>query len=179
MLGPIECVQLCSVVLFFFWNDDSEGGSFTFPVVFMFDTPDSDEYFRSDLAMGMASCCAFIWVVVVSLPLVFDSDNTEERAKMRNLQRSPIFETLHALFSRLLYVSILVTLMRPFSCVTDDHNDELVLSTDRDVLCGGKESFFSGSASSILLIFFVITSTGNILSNLLFLFHAVLLSSYS
>jgi len=159
LLGPIECLQLCSVVLFFFWNDNSEGGNFTFPVVFMFDTPDSDLFFDYQVAMGLASCCVFLWVVVVSLPLVFDSEDVQERAKMRSLQRSPVFDALHVLFSRLLFVSLLATLLRPFSCIMDDGRNDLVLSTDRDELCGGHESFFSGSASSVLLIFFVITST--------------------
>ena len=148
-------------MLYFFWNDNSVGGNFTFPVVFLFDTPDSDPdlFFGYSAAMALASCCVYVWVVVVSLPLVFDAEQPEERRKMRALQRSPVFETLHVCFSRLLFVSIVATLMRPFSCQHGE-GSSLVLSTDQDVLCGGDESFFSGSASSILLIFFVITSTG-------------------
>lgn len=166
LLGPVECVQLSSLVLFFFWNEGAEGGNFTFPVVFMFDSPDSHRFFGYQLAMGLASCCVYVWAVVVSLPLVFDSESAEQRAKMRALQRSPVFSALHALLSRLLFVSLLATLLRPFSCVRHPEEGggagglDLVLSTDRSVLCGGHESFFSGSASSVLLIFFVITSTG-------------------
>jgi hypothetical protein len=161
LLGPLEALQLCSVVLYFFWNDRSEGGSFTFPVVFLFDTPASHHLFDYSLAMGLGSVCVLAWVVVVSLPLVFDSDSDQERRKMRVLQRSPVFQALHVLFSRLLFVSLLATLLRPFSCQLDPSgSSRLVLTTARDELCGGQESFFSGSASTILLIFFVITSTG-------------------
>ena len=137
-----------------------EGGNFTFPVVFMFDTPDSEIYFDYTLSIGLASCCVFVWVMVVSLPLVFDSEDPEERAKMRTLQRSPLFDALHVLFSRLLFVSILATLLRPFSCVMGGLSEDLVLSTNHAEQCGGHESFFSGSASSVLLLFFVITSIG-------------------
>jgi len=159
ILGGIESVQLCSVVLYFFWYSNDTGGNFTFPVVFLFDHSQSEQNFGVDLAMGLAACSGFIWIVIVALPLIFNADNASEREKMRSLQRSPVFEFFHILFSRVIFVSIIVTLMRPFSCIEDPQGSgDLVMSTDWDTLCGGQESFFSGSSSSVLLIFFVITS---------------------
>jgi hypothetical protein len=105
------------VVLYFFWNDNTTGGSFTFPVVFMFDTPIDDaedpnsEFFGFSLAMCLAACCSLLWAVVVALPLVLDTSSSdssrgeeqEGRQHMRSLQRSPVFTALHVLFSRILF----------------------------------------------------------------------------
>lgn len=164
LLGPFESLQLASVVLYFFWNGTrdyvaGEGGSFTFPVVYLFDPNTADAYGYS-LAMGLAAGCVLLWVVIVSLPLVYDSD---DKSAIRSIQNNPAFDALYTLFSRVIFVSIVATLMRPYSCVTGGSDSPLVLSTDPFQECGGNDSpqnrYASNVAASIYLLFFMLTST--------------------
>ena len=166
-LGPLESVQLASVVLYFYWYGTGafqagEGGAFTFPVVFLFDRS-FDDSFDFSVAMGIAVVCVLIWIIMVTVPLIYDSSSSHSSSSkegIRALQQSPAFDFTYVLFSRIIYVSIVATLMRPYSCVlSDDGVDELLVSTHPEVSCGGGVSWSSGRVTSILLLFFILTST--------------------
>jgi hypothetical protein len=166
-LGPIEAIQLASVVLYFYWYgsgtfEAGDGGSFTFPVVFLFDRGLENEYGFS-VAMGLAAVSVFLWVVVVTLPLMYDDDSSQ-MSKIRSLQRTPAFDFLYVMLSRIVYVSIVATLMRPYSCVENfGGGHDLAVSTDAGIVCGGgdadRNAWSTGYSSTILLVFFLITST--------------------
>jgi hypothetical protein len=165
VLGPLESLQLSSVVLYFFWQSTRDaaggGGSFTFPVVYLFDSEDpsdsSGSSFGYSLALGLASVCVLLWLVIVSVPLVYDS---QDKSLIRSFQQNPAFDAIYSLLSRLIFVSIVATLLRPYSCVS---SGGLVLSTNPHQTCGGNDSsqneFSSAVASSLLLLFFLLTST--------------------
>lgn len=156
LTGPAESLQLASVVMYFYWNrsDGNDKTSTSFPFCSIGAHNDCGGWISFEVAVGLAVCCMLLWVLLVSVPLALDDDN-DRSEYLFALQTHSMYDMTYTIISRILFVSILATALRPYSCLS--YNGSLVLSTDHSTECGDEGSWSSLIALP-LLMYFVITS---------------------
>lgn len=147
---------------------------------------DSDGMHGLTVSSSIAAIAVLVWAVLVTMPMVtHSSDEDRQRERRQSIKASPLYEFVSVVICRLFPVWIMVTLMRPLSCVysessmatsgvTDASNSILysdtgnstssgsyVLSTAGGVSCGGggqQRGNWATLASMVLLSFFLVTS---------------------
>lgn len=188
LTGPVESIQLSTVVLYFFWNYarahgsgievDLSGnaqvttlGSDAFAAVLFVWAPDTRHAnvagsAVSDYRTGVmvAALLVLVWAFLVAAPIATStSEGAARRAKVLAFKNAPAYEFLMVALSRLLTVWIIASLMRSSSCVhlpdsTAGSEGYAVLSTAQEVSCGDGD-WWASLASLSLLTYYMLTSS--------------------
>ena len=173
-IGPLDCLQLSAVIMYFFWNSATvrKGSPVTTVIerqhlkvgddhlsgIIFWNSEEADHSSVYRSAMSIAVVLIFFWALLIALPIAQGGaeNSTKKNMKMLKVRNAPVYDALFMILSNSLSVWIMATLMRSWSCVED--NGQAVLSSSAHVSCGGGQRFWAGAISFSFLSYYVVTS---------------------
>lgn len=185
LLGPVECLCLSSVVMFFYWQPlatwtshdsttfnsttaSSSLGADHLSQLLFWNTPNNTSTSILQTAITLATVFALLWGVLLALPLAQDSRNDvlRHQRKIHAVLSAASFQALSFLVAQLLGVWIMATLLRPYSCIDYATVDSGGTSSVRTVMssallsaCGTNSGYAVGKAALPLFVHFLLTTS--------------------
>eukprot|EP01032_Pedospumella_encystans_P013220 gene13220-15233_t len=189
LTGPVESIQLSTVILYFFWNytraHGSSGievdppgsaavttlGSDAFAAVLFVWAPDTSHAnvagsSVSDYRTGVmvAALLVLVWAFLVAAPIATStSEGAARRAKVLAFKNAPVYEFLMVALSRLLTVWIIASLMRSSSCVllpdSTTGSPGFAVLSTSQEVSCGDGDWWASLASLSLLTYYMLTTS--------------------